>query len=390
MSRLVAGGGIALGLVALAASPPSGRAAADQLWPPFVLVAGLLLVGRAADDDGVFRWAGLRLAERVGHPVALFAGASALVACVTAVLNLDTSVAFMTPVLVAAARASGDSAAGRGALLYGCLLLSNAASLLLPGSNLTNLIVLGHLHLAGSHFAARMALPWVAAVSATAVVVGLWFVPLGWRRRSGAGPPSDSDGHDSPARAPRPGLAGLLAVAAATAAVLLLRNAAVAVLVAGMAAFGITWWRRRESGTSGWAMAATREAVAAAGGSIVLGLFGVALAAGTLGRWWDGPSRLLAHAGTWATAGIGAASSVAVNNLPAASLLAARHAHHPFALLVGLDIGPNLAVTGSLSSLLWWRSARRAGARPSLLRVSAIGLVAAPLAGAVALGTLAR
>ena len=44
---------------------------------------------------------------------------------------------------------------GRGAALYGCLLLSNAASLLLPGSNLTNLIVLGHLHLSGGRFLGR-------------------------------------------------------------------------------------------------------------------------------------------------------------------------------------------------------------------------------------------
>ncbi len=48
---------------------------------------------------------------------------------------------------------------GEAALLYGCLLLSNAGSLLLPGSNLTNLIVLGHLHLTGGQFLARMWLP---------------------------------------------------------------------------------------------------------------------------------------------------------------------------------------------------------------------------------------
>ena len=41
-------------------------------------------------------------------------------------------------------------------LLYASLLLANASSLLLPGSNLTNLIVVGHLHLSGAAFAARM------------------------------------------------------------------------------------------------------------------------------------------------------------------------------------------------------------------------------------------
>jgi arsenical pump membrane protein len=91
-----------------------------------------------------------------------------LISVVTAVLNLDTSVAFVTPVLVYTARSRGE---GEAALLYGCLLVSNAASLLLPGSNLTNLIVVGHLHLSGGRFAARMAPAWVAAIVVTAAVV---------------------------------------------------------------------------------------------------------------------------------------------------------------------------------------------------------------------------
>ena len=100
--------------------------------------------------------------------LALFAGAAVLVAGVTALLNLDTAVVFLTPVLVHAARSRGQ---GETALLVGCLLLSNAASLLLPGSNLTNLIVLGHLHLSGGQFLGHMALPWVGAVVVTTVVI---------------------------------------------------------------------------------------------------------------------------------------------------------------------------------------------------------------------------
>ena len=81
-----------------------------------------------------------------------------LVAGVTAVLNLDTSVVFLTPVLIYAARSRG---ADPSPLLVLCILMSNAGSLLLPGSNLTNLIVLGHLHLSGGGFAARITLPWL-------------------------------------------------------------------------------------------------------------------------------------------------------------------------------------------------------------------------------------
>ena len=90
---------------------------------------------------------------------------------VTATLNLDTSVVFLTPILVAATRHGNG---GERPLLYGSLLLANASSLFLPGSNLTNLIVFGHQPLSGGAF---LALMWPAAVVApivTACVIGAW------------------------------------------------------------------------------------------------------------------------------------------------------------------------------------------------------------------------
>ena len=164
------GVGVVAAVVALALDTGEARSAASQVWPPFVLVAGLLLVGLVADTTGCSRppdadWP-------VGAPsgLALFAGAGLLVAGVTALLNLDTSVVFLTPVLVYAARSRGQ---GEVPLVVGCLLLSNAGSLLLPGSNLTNLIVLGHLHLSGGQFLGHMALPWAGAVVLTAGIVAV-------------------------------------------------------------------------------------------------------------------------------------------------------------------------------------------------------------------------
>ena len=98
----------------------------------------MLLIGLVADGDGLFAAAGARLAAAAGR-LAAVRRRGLLIGLVTATLNLDTSVAFLTPVLVYTARSRGE---GEPALLYGCLLLSNAGSLLLPGSNLTNLIVL--------------------------------------------------------------------------------------------------------------------------------------------------------------------------------------------------------------------------------------------------------
>ena len=77
-----------------------------------------------------------------------------------------------------------------------------------------------------------------------------------------------------------------------------------------------------------------------------------------------------------------------MNNFPAAALLSAQPPPHPLPLLVGLNLGPNLAFTGSLSFYLWYRAARAAGASPSLRQMSALGIVLVPLTIAAALAAL--
>src|SRR5262249_44539682 len=93
-------------------------------------------------------------------------------AAVTVVLNLDTGVVFMTPVLLHAAR---HRLLGENPFLYGAVFMANAASLLLPGSNLTNLIVLAHEHISGATFAAPLAPAWAVSVPVTIVYVALLF-----------------------------------------------------------------------------------------------------------------------------------------------------------------------------------------------------------------------
>jgi arsenical pump membrane protein len=88
-------------------------------------------------------------------------------------------------------------------------------------------------------------------------------------------------------------------------------------------------------------------------------------------------------------AAVAAAASVLVNNLPAAALLASRLPPHPYALLVGLNLGPNLFVTGSLAWILWWRTVRSTGCSPPIRRAVALGLVTVPLSMAAALSMLA-
>lgn len=365
--------GVAAALVAWGWDGAGARAAASQVWSPFILVAGLLLIGLVADEDGLFAAAGHRLAALAPNGFALFAGAALTIAIVTALLNLDTSVVFLTPVLVYAARSRGQ---GEVALLTACLLLSNAASTLLPGSNLTNLIVLGHLHLSGGQFLAHMALPWAVSVLLTGSVIA-------WAERrplraaaagagAGPGPPADT--------APVTGRLGAVGVLAATVLVLVLHSPALPVAAVGVLVIAIRLTRGRER---------FDRVTEVLGLPVLIGLFGIAVALGTLGRAWSGPATLLSHLDGVGTAALAAGSTVLVNNLPAASLLAARVPPHPFALLVGLDIGPNLFVTGSLAWILWWRTIRTSGSTAPLARTIWLGLITVPLSMAAALGMLA-
>jgi arsenical pump membrane protein len=362
---IVGGLGAITAVIAALAQPAAARSAASQNWSAFVLVAGLLLIGLVADDDGVFAVAGGKLARSLRSGRILFIGAAALIGAVTALLNLDTSVAFLTPVLVYTGRRRG---AGEVPLLYGCLLLSNAASLFLPGSNLTNLIVLGHLHLTGVEFLDSMWAPALAAVIATAAVIA--FVERGSLRASA----------DVPAQAERPVLGvGLLAITVAAVLVIALPSPALPVAAVGAIAVAIRLCQRKDR---------IERVLGVLGVPVLVGLFGLAVALGTLGRAWSGPTTLLSHLDQWGTAAVAACGSILFNNLPAASLMSARAPNHPFALLIGLNLGPNLFVTGSLAWILWLRAARTAGAQPSIAKAARLGAIAAPLSIAAAVGAL--
>lgn len=285
-----------------------------------------------------------------------------LVAAVTAVLNLDTAVFFLTPVLLHLARARGSNELP---YLYGAVFMSNASSLFLPGSNLTNLIVLHNEHVSGAAFLSRT---WPAAIAAVVVTAGLLL--LVFRRELGE---TDRGSLLEPA-ATRLAM-GAAAVSVSAALVLVLRSPALPVLAVGLIAAGLSRVSRA-------------RLLAAVDVRVLAGLFALAVALGSLGRWWRGPAMLLDSLDRWQTAGAGALAAIGMNNLPAAVLLTPDPAPHARALLIGLNLGPNLAVTGSLSALLWLRVARSLGATPSVRRYSQLGLLIAPLSLAAAVGTL--
>ncbi|HEX3736849.1 MAG TPA: SLC13 family permease [Solirubrobacterales bacterium] len=353
-------------------------AALHQSWPPFVLIAGLLLIGLLANRDGLFAWGGARLQSLPGGGVALLAAALLLDAVVTAVLNLDTAVVFLTPVLVFAARRRRVAVEP---FLYGCVFMANGSSLFLPGSNLTNLLVLdAHGSGSGASFAAKMFPLAITAAVVTAVGIAVTF-----RRAFAAGPGRGAAADQVGARvgsdaAPTVVLGtGLLATLAAVVLVLALRQPATAVLAVGLVATGVELARSRVEPAEVWRVLGLPSLLVA---------FVLTVALGTLARHWDGPAELIAGASGPETAGLAALSTVLVNNLPAAALYSAHAVDHSRMLLLGLNVGPNLAVTGALSALLWFRAAREVDARPSLLEFSRRGvpLALAGLAAAILVG----
>lgn len=377
---------------ALARDPGAARGALGQDWPPFVLVSGLLLLGLTARDEGLFERIGDALAARARSPWILFFGAAAIVATVTALLNLDTAVVFVTPVIVAAARRHRTSETP---FSYLAVLLANGASLVLPGANLTNLIVIGERGDSGSAFASTMALPWLASIVAiTGILALLWRRSLHSARNSARSPERSptsvhgdhhagrrADTRDPDDRPWRPRGASIPAIALVVVVVLVAPPGWAAICSAA-AGVGAVAWSLRKGQT---AMGEVRRTMNL---PMLVALFATAADLGALGRAWSGPAHLLAHSSSVVTAIVGALGSVALNNLPAASLFAARPPVHAYALLIGLDLGPNLAVSGALSALVWLQVARSIGAPASARRYSALGLIVVPVSMALALVAL--
>jgi arsenical pump membrane protein len=206
---------------------------------------------------------------------------------------------------------------------------------------------------------------WIAAVATTIAVLALAF--RGTLRRE-----STPDTEHPPFRL---GF-GAAGVAASAVLVLVLRQPAIPVFATAVALAVAS-------------RLGMRKTIAAANPGLLIGVFATAVALGTLARSIEALEDVTESLGRIPTALVGAGAALLVNNLPAAVVLAAHAPHHPRALLLGLDLGPNLAVTGSLSAVLWYQVARREQARPSILRYTLLGVPVAAVTIAAAMAALA-
>src|SRR5919108_3411727 len=164
----------ALLVVALGILPV--RAALDELrslGPTVGFLAAVLLLAELCDREGLFAAAGQRMAvAAAGRPVALLGLVFALGAAVTAVLSLDATVVLLTPVVFQTAARLRLRPKPH---IYACTHLANSASLLLPVSNLTNLLAFRASGLSFARFGATMALPWLAAIGVEWLVLRRFF-----------------------------------------------------------------------------------------------------------------------------------------------------------------------------------------------------------------------
>ncbi len=147
----------------------AGRAL-SRLESTVAFLALILVFGHLCAEAGVFDYLGSVAARACrGNPVGLLGLVVAFAAVVTTALTLDATVVLLTPVVLRTARRLDVPARPH---TYACLELANAGSLLLPVSNLTNLLAFSASGLSFAAFARSMALPW--AIAGGLEFIGLW------------------------------------------------------------------------------------------------------------------------------------------------------------------------------------------------------------------------
>jgi arsenical pump membrane protein len=365
-----AGGDLAAGAIGPAAA---GRAL-DPLAAPIGFLLTAVPLAILLDRLSFFSSLAEVLARRGRGAGALWVTG----ALVTTVLNLDAGVVLLTPLYVGYARTTGRDPFALGAqpVLLACL-----ASSALPVSNLTNLIAQSETGATTVDFLSHLALPSLAAC-----VVG-W---LCYRRVF----PHDSLAVGSPDGA---GGGAATRTALDTRRALTTGGIVVVLVLVGFTvghSFGVEPWMVALGADV--VLVARQRALpwkdVPAGTALVAASLGVLAAAAVVHL----PVHRVVGGGSVAdlarTAGVTALGANVVNNLPALLVtVPVMGGHHPpalWAILVGVNMGPVLLVTGSLASLLWLDSLGRLGVEARARDFTRIGLRIGLPAAAAGLGVL--
>ncbi|MFD8641938.1 SLC13 family permease [Streptomyces zaomyceticus] len=363
-----AGAVLAVGAI----TPEAVREEAERLGPVIGFLAAVLVLAKLCDDEGLFHACGSWMARWARRrPQRLLGAVFALASLITAVLSLDATVVLLTPVVFATATRMG---ARPGPHAYASAHLSNTASLLLPVSNLTNLLALTATGLGFTRFALLMLLPWLTAITVEYAVFRRFFS----RDLAAAAAPTDP-----PAPVALP-LFALLTVAATLGGFALASATGVDpawAAAAGAAVLAVRALARRRTTPRALVRSASPPFLA-----FVLAL-GVVVRAVVDNGLGTALARVLPD-GTSLPALLGTAALAAllanlINNLPATlalvPLAAASGPGAVLAVLLGVNIGPNLTYAGSLATLLWRRIAQEHDHPVALGEFTRLGLLTVPV-----------
>jgi arsenical pump membrane protein len=353
-----------------------------KLAPVVGFLAAVLVLAQLCAGEGLFAWCGAWMARAAkGRPDRLLVAVFVAASLVTAVFSLDATVVLLTPVVFATAARLGVRARPH---MYACTHLSNTGSLLLPVSNLTNLLALSASGLSFVRFAGLMALPWTLAIATEYLVFRRFFT---------------GDLHTTAAAAP---------MAAESAPPPWFAIATVAVTLAGFIGASAAGLNPAWAAAAGALVLTVRAAlrkrttlgtiISAADVPFLLFVLalGVVVRAvidngldAALGRWIPHTTGLTELV---TLAAIAAALANVINNLPAVLVLlpltVAAGPGAVLAVLIGVNIGPNLTYTGSLATMLWRRIIRQHDHTAGLAEFTLLGVLTAPAALIVAVVAL--
>lgn len=366
-------------VILIAIGAISARQAADRVAGLSGVVAFLgavLVLAKLCDDEGLFEAAGAAIARGRVRSGGLLRRVFVVASLITAVLSLDAAVVLLTPVVLAAVRRLRTPVRP---YAYATAHLANGASLLLPVSNLTNLLAFHTANISFTRFTVLMALPWLGAV-AILYVVFRWFFAGDLRVQ----PDPERRGP-----APRPPVFVLVVVGLTLAGFAVAQSVGVApawVAVGGASVLAVRSLRRRHTSVV--------EIVRSVNVSFLV--FVLALGVVVQAVMLNGMDRAMSAvlpsgSGLPALLGIAAVAAAlanVVNNLPATLVLLPLVAPGGpvaiLAVLIGVNIGPNLTYVGSLSNLLWRRVLRRHDVDAGVGEYTRLGLCTVPAALVVA------
>ncbi len=374
----VGGGAVLLIALRLVPLKLAGHAVVEGL-DVYLFLIGMMLLAELAREQGVFDWlASAAVGHANGSCARLFSLVYVVGTAVTVFMSNDATAVVLTPAILVAVRKARVEPLP---YLFICALIANAASFALPISNPANLVVFHAGMPPLGRWLLSFAVPSVASIVSTYLVMRWLF-----RRELRCGIQDQLKGAPLTANG-KLVLAGLgFVVVVLLVASALRRDLGLPTCVAAMAVTAIVSIRARTN-----PLRLAREISWGTLG-LVASLFIMVDAVESVGalrfagRALVWAQSLTPPAGAYVTSfSVGIANNL-VNNLPlgliAGSTLQAAHASGLIAnaALIGVDLGPNLSITGSLATILWLLALRKEKIGVSFWEFLRVGMIAMPVA----------